>query len=250
MDFKKAVFIFFFILSLASHAQQVINIEGKRFEDPKHGWQGNVEFNFNLVQIQNQIIQGGNKFSIVHHDSLRNWMFVNDLNFVSANGQNLLNNGYQHLRYVYLKDSIVRPEAYAQTQFNQQLAIDFRFITGAGYRFRVIKKKTFFFYAGTSMMYEYEKNPHLSPENNIRNNTYVSFDFKEIKQIPFSVAIYYQPNIINTDDYRIATDIRLLFKNESNFCFKIDLEYVYDTYPPPGIQRAFYNLTNAITYSF
>jgi len=250
MNIKKIIPVFFTFFSTICTAQQVINIEGKRFEDPKPGWQGNVEFNFNLVQVQNQIVQGGNKFSIVHHDSLRNWMFVNDLNLVRANGQNLLNNGYQHLRYVSIKDSIIRPEAYAQTQFNQQMDIEFRFITGAGYRFRVVKKKKFFCYAGTSMMYEYERNPGIDPQHNIRNNTYLSLDFKEIKQLPFSVVVYYQPNIINTDDYRIATDIRFLFLNETHFSFKIDLQYVYDTYPPPGIQRDFYNITNAITYSF
>jgi len=250
MNLKKIVFISVFFLTIVAKAQQVINIEGKRYEDPKLGWQGNVELNFNLVQIQNQIIQAGNRFSIVHHDSLKTLLFMNDINYVRANGQNLLNNGFQHMRLVYHKDSIVKPEAYIQTQFNQQLAIDFRFIIGGGFRFRVIKRANFFCYTGTSMMYEYEKNPNIDPHNNIRNNTYLSLDFKQIKQIPLSLVVYYQPNIINTEEYRIATDVRLLFLNDSKFTFKVDVQYVYDTYPPPGIQKDFYNISNSIVYSF
>jgi len=243
-------FILVLVFSVTLNAQQVINIEGKRFEDPKPGWQGNVDLNLNFVQIQNEILQAGNKFTIVHNNPYRNLMFVNELNLVRANGENLLNNGFQHFRYVNIKDSIIRPEFYAQTQFNQQLAIDFRFDAGGGYRFRMVKRKDFYFYAGTSMMYEFEKNPGLEPKHSIRNNSYFSFDFKEIKNLPVNFVLYYQPDILNTNDYRVASEIRFEFETLTQFSFKFEMKYVYDTYPPPGIKNDFFNITNGVVYNF
>jgi hypothetical protein len=250
MYFRPIILFFFGLLTFHVHAQLVVNIEGKRLEDPKPGWQGKLGFNFNLIQVQNQLIQAGNEFAIVHSNANRNLLFLNTINFVNANGQNLLNNGFQHFRYVNCKDSILRPEAYVQTQFNQQLSIDFRFLSGAGYRVRVVKRKNFYFYAGSSMMYEFEKNPGLEPQNNLRNNTYVSFNFKEIKQAPFNIVMYYQPNILNTLDYRIATEFKLLLTNDTRLNFQMEVQYIYDTYPPPGIKNDFYNISNSIVYNF
>lgn len=247
--YKSLTLIICLLLHYISGAQ-IVNMEGRRFESPKKGWQGNVEFGATFIQIENSFTQLSNKFIIINHNEKRNFLFMNDVSFVSANNTNLVNNAFQHVRYIKQGDSVVFPEAFAQIQFNQQLDITMRVLTGAGLRFRVYKDAKSFFYTGYVLMYEYEKNPELTPQNNIRLSSYASIDFSKWDHLPITFVAYLQPKVTDINDYRISVEASLLFRSVSRFSFRSQAKCTYDSDPPPGINPFFSNFNNSIVLSF
>jgi hypothetical protein len=246
---KILIFTCLFFIVLNTHAQ-IVNMEGRRFENPRKGWQGNVEFGAYFTQIENTITQFSNKFVVINHNNRRNILLMNDVSFINANNVNLVNNAFQHVRYIKQGDSVVFPEAFAQVQFNQQLSINIRVLSGAGLRFRVYKDQRSFFYTGYVLMYEHEKNPELKAENNIRLSSYASIDFSKWEYLPITFVAYLQPKITDINDYRVSAEASLLFRSGGKFSFRSQAKYTYDTYPPPGVKPFFSSFNNSIVYSF
>ncbi len=231
-------------------AQQIVSMEGRRYENPKMGWQGNIEFGANYTQITTTLTQLSNRFSLIHANTKRNILMVNDVSFVSVDNKNLMNNAFQHFRYIMLGDSVVFPEAFAQVQFNQQLDISLRVLTGGGLRFRVYKDNKSFFYIGNVLMYEYEQNPNLTAQNNLRLSSYASLDISEWDYLPMTFVAYLQPKITDINDYRVSVEASLLFKSSGKFSFRTQAKYVFDADPPPGINKMFSSFNNSLVYSF
>ncbi|MCU0421287.1 MAG: DUF481 domain-containing protein [Bacteroidia bacterium] len=238
-------------IGLPIQAQQIVNMEGRRFENPKLGWQGTAEFGANFIQVnQNNINQLSNRLFVVHHTNKRNLLFVNDVTLVQSDNQNLVNNAFQHFRYIKQGDSTVFPEAFVQVQFNQQLDISLRVLSGAGFRFRLYKSEKSFFYIGNVLMYEYEQNPELDAQNNMRLSSYASLDFGDFDRIPVTFVGYLQPRINNINDYRVSVEASVLFKSKSKFSFRMMARYAYDAFPPPGINPFFGSFSNSLLYQF
>ena len=243
-------YFFTLVLYTSVSAQQIVNMEGRRFENPRNGWQGNVEFGANYTQITSTLKQLSNRVFIIHHNQNRNILFVNDVSFVSVDNKNLLNNAFQHFRYIKQGDSVVFPEVFAQLQFNQQLDISLRTLAGAGLRFRVYKDTKSFFYMGNVLMYEHEQNPNRTAQNNLRLSSYASLDVSEWDYLPMTLVVYLQPKITDINDYRVSVEASLLFRSMGKFSFRTQARYVFDADPPPGINKMFSSFNNSLVYSF
>ena len=243
-------FILLLIYFNNCYAQQIVNMEGRRYENPKMGWQGNAEFGANYTQITTTLLQLSNRLFIIHANEKRNILLVNDASFVSVDNKNLLNNAFQHFRYIKLGDSVVFPEAFAQVQFNQQLDISLRVLTGGGLRFRVYKDQKSFFYMGNVLMYEHEQNPNKTAQNNLRLSSYASLDISEWDYLPMTLVVYLQPKITDINDYRISVEASLLFKSKGKFSFRTQAKYVFDAEPPPGINQMYSGLNNSLVFHF
>lgn len=247
---KWTTFILAFCCWAAASAQQIVNMEGRRFEYPKAGWQGNVEFGANYTKIENSILQFSNRFMMIHHNEKRNWLLNNDVSFVSVNGQNVMNSAFQHVRCIILGDSTIFPEAFVQTQYNQQLALNLRLLTGAGLRLRIYRDQKSFFYVGNVLMYEYENYPELPSQKNMRMSSYASLDISEWDYLPITFVAYLQSKLTDINDYRVSLEANLIFKSKSKFVFRTQAKYVYDAFPPPGINKVFSGLNNTLIYTF
>ncbi|MBW7844148.1 MAG: DUF481 domain-containing protein [Bacteroidia bacterium] len=245
-----SVLIALIFYGITCYAQQIANMEGRRFEYPALGWHGNIEFGANFTKIENSIAQLTNRFVLIHHNKNRNILISNDLNFVSVNNQNIMNSAFQHIRYIQFGDSVVFPEAFVQTQYNKQLALNLRLLSGAGLRFRIYRDEKSFFYVGNVLMFEHEEYPDLPSQNDIRMSSYASIDISEWDYLPITFIAYLQPKLTDINDYRVSLEANLLFKSTKKFIFKTQARYVYDAFPPPGINPVFSGLTNTLVYTF
>jgi hypothetical protein len=246
---RKLIVIYLCLLAATANAQ-IVNMEGRRFESPRLGWQGNIEFGGNYTKIENSLLQFSNRFLVINNNNKRHLLFMNDVSFVRANGANLVNSAFQHIRYIKQGDSTVFPEAFIQTQFNQQLAISFRMLSGGGLRFRVYKDDKSFFYMGYVLMYEYEKNPEHVVQNNLRLSSYASIDFSKWDYLPVTFVAYLQPKITDINDYRISIEASLLFKSTNKYSFRSNAKCTYDSDPPPGINPFYSGFNNSIVFMF
>lgn len=249
----KAKILFFctLIIVLKVKAQQVINIESKQYDAKDTSWHGDIDFAFNLIQNQNQVIAIGNKVNLSHSKNIHTYLFVNEFNFIRANTQNLDYNTYQHLRYKRSIQPWLSGEAFAQTQFNQQIGLKFRGLMGAGPRIRLFYSDSMKVFLGPMWMYEYEQTTDESAKN-VRNrmSLYLSFQYYRDKHFNFDVVAYYQPDLIDFSDFRLMSEIKAELGITKKLGFRFSFTQNYNSKPPPGIPNNLLYVKNGFLYKF
>jgi len=241
--------IVFFILSTAS--AQVVNVESKRFLNDTNGFVGKIDFNFQLTQNTQQIINLGNNVHLQYQKGRSRFLLINDLNFVKAGSTNFVNAGFQHFRYNYKVVNRLTWEAFVQSQYNPILRLDLRLLAGTGPRFKLVKNNTLRLYAATLYMYEHEDiSGETSQFNTHRLSSYVTFSLSLGENVDFASTTFYQPNLQNFQDYRIANDssFELLINKKLNF--RTGFNLLYDTRQPSGIPNLVYTLRNGLSFKF
>ncbi|HNF30657.1 MAG TPA: DUF481 domain-containing protein [Chitinophagaceae bacterium] len=230
---------------------QVINIENKRFLNDTNGWVGNIDFNFNVYNNTQQVLQFSNAARVQYQKNRSRFILLNDLNFIKAGNTDFANAGYQHFRYNYKVSKWLTMEAFTQTQYNPVLKLDFRYLLGAGPRLKLLKKENARIYLAALYMYEYDDivdNAVNLYEH--RLSSYLTFSFALFKTLDLTSTTFYQPNIENTSDYRIANDSGLEIHINKHLNFKSTFNMLYDTKQPIGIPDLVYSFKNGLSIKF
>ena len=241
----------FILLTVVSAKAQVINIENKRFLNDTNGWIGNADFNFNVYNNTQQVLQFSNALRVQYQKNRSRFILLNDLNFIKAGNTDFANAGYQHFRYNYKVSKWITMEAFTQTQYNPVLKLDFRYLLGAGPRLKLLKKENARIYIAALYMYEYDDivgDPVNLYEHRI--SSYLTCSFSILKNVEFTSTTFYQPNIENTADYRIANDSGLEIHINKHLNFKSSFNMLYDTYQPIGIPDLVYSFKNGLSIKF
>jgi len=246
----KIVIALAIVISIPANAQ-VINIENKRFMNDTNGWIGNADFNFNVFNNTQQVLQFSNTMRIQYQKNRSRFILLNDLNFIKAGNTDFANAGYQHFRYNYKVNKWITMEAFTQTQYNPVLKLDFRYLLGAGPRLKLLKKVHAKIYVAALYMYEYDDivaDPIVLHEHRI--SSYLTCTFSVLKNVELTSTTFYQPNIQNTSDYRIANDSGLEIHINKHLNFKSSFNMLYDTYQPLGVPDLVYSFRNGLSVKF
>jgi len=245
--------LFYLILILFFHCKltsQVINIESKRFLKDTNGFIGKADLNFNINQNINRVLYLGINIHSQYVHNQHRILAIGDLAFINAGTRDFVNSGYQHFRYNYKISRLLTWEAFVQAQYNRILLLDRRYLVGSGPRIKLIKKENFRVYTAALYMYEYQSQNNDSIEKyNNRISTYLTMSLG-FKKVEFTSTTFYQPNLSNFTDYRIANDSSFEILITNHFNFKIGLNLLYDTKQPIGIPDLTYILKNGLSYKF
>ncbi len=248
---KQIIILIFYVLKTSYGFSQIINIESKRFLNDTNGWVGNTDFSFSLTQNTQQVTHFSNTLRIQYQKNRSRFLVLNDINFVKAGNNDFVNSGFQHLRYSYKATSHLTLEAFTQTQYNPILKLDFRYLVGAGPRLKLLKKESARIYFATLYMYEYDDiaNDAISLYEH-RLSSYITCTIDFTKHIEFISTFFYQPNLQNWNDYRIANDSQLEFLITKHLAFKTGFNLLFDTQQPIGIPNLVYTLRNTLSIKF
>lgn len=231
-------------------AAQVINIENKRFLNDTDGWVGRADLNFNINQNVQQVMALGMNVHAQYVKRRQRLLAIGDLSFIKADAQDFVNAGYQHLRYNYKIVNRLTWEAFIQAQYNKVLRLDRRYLAGTGPRFKLIKRGSVRLYAGALYMYEYQsQNTDSIFGFHHRMSTYFTMTIN-FKKADFTNTTFYQPNLGEFADYRIASDSVLEFIISNRLNFKAGFNLLYDTRQPLGIPALTYALKNGLSFKF
>ncbi len=254
MEYKKILLtsIIFLILSSVINSQ-VVNIEKKR-KDNAEGFLGAIGLGFHLLDNGSKVIQFTNDIDIQYRTGAHTILLINDLSLMSVDDENIINSGFQHLRYNYtIRDSsFFTFEALAQHQYNPIKLLARRFVLGAGPRFRIVDMKKVSLYMASPVFYEHESlSDSLSSSSKIwRLDAYITFKWQINENLKFGSITYYQPDFRDFRDYRISSESALTFKITDKLEFNTGYEASYDSDPPENIQKLFYYWRNKLSYSF
>ncbi|MFW5725648.1 MAG: DUF481 domain-containing protein [Bacteroidota bacterium] len=251
---KGSHFIILIVLitsSLTLHAQ-LVNVE-KRRKEAKSGFQGHIDLNLALTQNTRQIFETGTTAHVQYHHDRHTILILNNINFMRVEGDDLINHGFQHLRYNYtLGKGFTTAEIFTQHQYNSIRLLKQRFLLGAGPRFRIYENETLGLYIAPLVMFEQEKlnDKERTHTNKFKGDLYISATYTIDERIDFSHTTYYQPDIARLNEFRVSSDTSLELKYNESFSFIVTYSLAFDSHPPQDIPRLFYTLRNGIKYNF
>jgi len=243
------VIIFIFSGQLSA---QLVNIEKSR-KEAKPGFQGDLATNLALTKNTRQIFEVGTTMHVQYHKNRQTVLVLNSINFMRVEDDDLINNGFQHLRYNYtLGEGFTTAEVFTQHQYNSIRLLKRRFLLGGGPRFRIYENDNLGFYIAPLIMYEYEllNDEPGTQSNRFKGDLYVSATYAIDERVNFSHTTYYQPDMARFNEYRISSETGLELKFNERFAFLVTYELAFDSKPPADIPRLFYTLKNGVKYKF
>jgi hypothetical protein len=235
---------------------QVINIENMRMHTDSVRLAGSFHLSlaFNSTNGKNiGTIRGNAAVQWKSRDYKHLLLTVADYNFAKAAEENFVNAFYLHLRYNLKISSVLRWEAFTQSQTNEPLGVSYRHLLGTGPRFKITLARQADLYLGTAYMYEYEKTvgPNRVISHDSRSSSYFSFNIRIAKINGTIISTsYYQPLFTDFSDHRIMNDTRFSFSITQKWQVFTNFSYFYDSRPPAGIRRSALNLEQGFGIKF
>lgn len=230
---------------------QVMNIEQQRIVTDTTGWAGTSQISSSFTKNTDQLLTIGFKDHLQYKTDSSLYLMLIDYNLVKSPSSDFDNAGTLHFRYNYKLLNHLTFEAFTQGQFNKLLNVNFRWLLGAGPRFKVIGHKNFRVYFASLYMYEYEEleTPLLFHRNH-RLSSYISITWKNKTGTILTNTVYYQPRFDRISDFRIYNQFDLSLRISKKLSFTTSYKYFFDSNPAENIINATHNLSNGITFRF
>jgi len=237
---------------------QVVNTEKMRSDAPSEGWLAEANLNFGLTRNKaGQTVSLGSRARVEYLKNKSRWLVFGSYNLTQfkdvddpeAVPRNFANNAYGHLRYNYKLKDWLTWEAFSQTQFDEVQEVQIRVLNGTGLRFAITETKKWQLFLGTLYMYEYEETtdlPELTYNRNHRLSSYASIGLQVTETFTLNHVTYFQPDVVNWQDYRISTETSLAFNITDKLAFTTYFQLVYDTRPPITVPETMYVLRNGL----
>lgn len=250
-----SVFFMFNVIATCTHAQ-LVNIESRRMQTDTLRVAGNVNFTLNYRQTNN-ITLSVFKSSLNAQFKSKNlkhiYLVLGNYAFTRSNTKTLANAAFGHFRYNYKYKDWLRWEAYTQLQLNELLSLKYRFLAGAGARFKLTHGEIFKAYIGVSAFYENElvEDVLLTESQDVRMSNYFSFSIKFPKgRGEFASTTYYQPLFEHFSDYRITTQSLVQLNISKHLSFITSVNYFFDYNPPVGVRPSTFSINNGLKIRF
>lgn len=242
-----------FILLIASSASaQTVNIENQRMQSDTTGWLGSFGTSFSVVKNVQQVITIDANAHVQYKTQKDLYLFLASYDLLKAQGTDITNNMYYHLRYNRKLNKWLRWEVFTQLQQNNVTGIRLRTLYGTGPRFKLYDSKHLHFYTGEAVMYEREQEntKPMIEHRDIRGSNYVTFTWVPNNMVSLVCTFYYQPLFKKFADYRFLNQTSFTVKATKHLSVVTGINYLFDAYPAAGTPRENYVITNGFVYSF
>lgn len=241
------------LLFCAYSYAQLVNFESQRVQSDSLRKTTQLEALYNYQKNNGEELSEI-KFTLSHQllskNKVHTYILLGNIDYSSANNEDLSNSGLLHLRYNNRLSDRVKLEIFAQTQFNRVLGVESRNLIGIGPRYQLVNSSRAQVFFGSLLMQEFE-NIILNNEynNDRRLSNYVSLIIGKSNTYDISSVIYYQPNISGFNDYRISNNTTLSLNISKNIKFIHSLTFGYDSKPPPNISKSNIDVSSGIRMS-
>jgi len=251
---NKKFLLLIFLFPLFAQAQ-LVNIETKRLQTDSTRFVLNADFAFNHTNNDgltvNQV-NGTVTTQLKSKDFKKIYLFLGNYKLIDAEEGNLQNSWFLHARFNYKFNTLLRFEAFLQSQYNQLLVVEQRNLVGAGLRLKWVDRENFTGYLGNSYLYEAEYSDKANTEDyNHRNSTYLSLSYlSESRSFSLTNTVYYQPLYRNFKDYRILEQFRFDVPLAAWFKVFMIYDYYFDSKTPLNTREYTSQLQIGVGFNF
>lgn len=224
---------------------QIVNIIDLN-ESENKGWSGFFELEYDYNKSTEIDLEFINSSNLMWNNNNFSLMFFNIIDFHRAGDEDFSNDYLQHFRTNYYLNDKFALESYLQNQHDIVHNIENRKLAGLGFKANI----PFLDFVGLSIFYENELLVDNISHKDCRMNFYNELSFNIYENLKFSNVIYYQPNIEEFNDYKLALESTLSFPIIKNLFFTNTLSFAHDTYPAIDIPKTTYQIKNSLKFKF
>lgn len=251
---KLKLILLLVVISITTQAQTIINAERLVGTDSSiyaltftyTGTRGNLNTDRLGIAPSMIFIRGNNDIKL-----------LGGYTYLQSGGNDILHNGFVHLRHNYNLTDRLKTIGYYQIQFNEMLLLTNRQVLGAGLRYKFVDKRTIHFDMGGSLMREFEQlnedkiDPgEISQTRYFRLGMLTSLGFNIGENARVHNVLYYQPYLGGFSDYRLLSDLSLTVNIIKHFDLVTSLTTRYDSQPPAPLVKFDNLLSVGITMKF
>ena len=243
------------IFNISIAHSQILNIESYRLEkDTSNVFLGNIGFGYSSKKQTVSVSRYNTNINSAFLSKYHGYMLLSNLALIKISNQNVLSEGYAHLRFNFLRKKILSPEQFNQIQYDKGRGMDSRFLAGLCLRWRIFTSETWSISANTGLMFEKEtrsKSPISATTSLIKSTTNITIKAKLSPSLNWFMINYYQARPdANFVKPRLITDTSLQFKINKRFAFNTQYVATYDDNPIIDIPKLIYSINSSIQYNF
>ncbi|MEX0680423.1 MAG: DUF481 domain-containing protein [Balneolales bacterium] len=255
--------LYFFLLSaiillaLARVAgAQVINVERHRVEADTVGvWAGGLGFGFNTSQNKSRVTRFNTSADLTYIAENHDYLLLGRNNFLRVEGDNVLNDGFLHLRSVLYRDRIYAPEMFLQIQYNLDWGLKRRALAGANLRIRLHQTDHFSAFVSSGFMYENEiwmdnDEEERAEFSYLKSTTSLNIRGQVSDHFGVAAISYYQARPGRFFTPRFTSDWQLRFRISDHLGFSVQFVCTLDADPPLQTTKFIYNINNLLEVRF
>tara|TARA_B100000674_G_C37836804_1_gene913261 strand:+ start:437 stop:1192 length:756 start_codon:yes stop_codon:yes gene_type:complete len=171
-----------------------------------------------------------------------------DYSYGEAKDEKFKNELFFHTRLtsMILLERKIGFEIFVQSQKNEFMKLNLRQLLGTIIRLQTFSISNFNGFLGIGVMKEWESIEKSKDNNDIRLTNYITFILENKEKYKIFNTTYYQPLIKNTSDYRVNSEIAIIFMFTKVLGLKNSVKLLYDSNPPPEVDK----LNNSIDVDF
>lgn len=250
----KYIFLFIILAIRLRSEAQIVNIENLRIVTDTTGWAGYIRLGITASKEVNSVVNILSDVQAQYKTKNDLYLIRGNTNFSRSGGTTFTENTFIHLRYNRKLSPWLRWEVFTQWQHNKITGINNRYLAGTGPRIKLMERKTFHSYFGTSIMYESEEETQIEGEfkthNVVRSSNYLSLSYQPLPNIKLTSTAYFQPLPDLHNDYRFFMQSTLGMDITKKISFEFGYRYLYDSTPAPGIPNTTYAVENYLKWKF
>ncbi|MDI6401077.1 DUF481 domain-containing protein [Balneolaceae bacterium ANBcel3] len=252
------LFTLFFVLAVHTEKafSQVVNVERHRVAADTTGiWTGGLGFGLNISKNKNQITRFNNTADLTYIGQKHDILLLGRNNFLRVEGENVLNDGYVHLRSVLYRDNRWAPELFIQGQYNMDWGLKRRGLAGANLRYRMISSESFSAFISTGLMFEHEWWEDTDTDSDktferLKSTTSFNVQGKITESLDMMAITYYQARPTDFFNPRFTSDWQVRFHISQHLRFVVQFVSTYDAAPPFRSSDFIYSLNNVLEVRF
>ncbi len=231
-------------------AAQVLNVETYRTEaDTIRTWTGSLSFGLTAAKQKSETIQLNNRTHAAYFGKRNAYLMLTNLNVLRIDDE-VVSNGYAHLRTTFSNESRWSPEIFTQFQYSQDWGLRRRYLAGAAIRYDFITSDEFSAGLTTGGMYEHEvwkaEDGPRQVFDRFKSTSSLLMRGNISRDVQLNVVGYYQAEPTSFFTPRLTGDIELRFRISRFVQFGAQFTTTYDYAPPIEIVNWIYSFRNNI----
>jgi putative salt-induced outer membrane protein YdiY len=237
----------------------IVNIENMNIQpdSEKTGFDAQVNIDFSGKNGNTQSRNAG-------LGSRLQWFNTTDTSFIALNYEygevsdiKDTDKSFVHIRHIRYLSNHWAWEVFTQMETNEFTRLSLRSLLGTGGRYQIpLVSKQQLSYLGIGLFRSKETLDEViattdaGTDYQTRANLYLVYKYKLSDTTHLSNTIYYQPNINNTDDYRLLEQFRFNVAITSKLSLQLSFDVNHDNLPPQNIKTTDSSYTTGLTYQF
>lgn len=255
--------IIFFLTVPYFSFSQILNIEKYRLDkDTFNIWMGNVGLGFNSKKQQTNVLTFNGNLNVAYLSKKHSYMTINYIKFINVASDNVISEGYTHVRFNFFRHNRISIEPFVQLQYDIGRGLYKRGLMGQSFRLSIHSKERYTLSFATGAFYEYElwkgdvlrfgdeNRPGVAETNFIKSTSNIALRLDLHKSVNLFLVTYYQARFNHFFKPRVISDLQVVFNLGRHFSISNQFVSTFDAYPITTANKFIFSFNSALMFKF